>query len=179
MRKAASDPRLEKLNAIVFLQVKPKGKNNTLTPLKNLAKYKQLMDLAQELKVGIGFDSCSAPNALKTVDKKHHDSIENCESTGYSLYISCEGEVYPCSFTEGTTSSGDWTTGIKMSEVNDFVKDVWYNPRIMAWREKLKTSSSSCSCEHSTGCRSCIVYDITPCNNKPELSVNNNLVQIK
>jgi hypothetical protein len=175
---AENDPRLTKLNAIVFLAVKPKGKRNTLTPLRDLGMYKKLMDYAREKKIGFGFDSCSAPSVLKSTDEKYHTYVENCESTLFSGYFSVanegnDAEFFPCSFTQGTTSSGDWTHGIKISEVNNFHDDIWYNPKVVAWRNKLLGSSSNCECANSNSCRSCIVYDITPCNEKNNLSLVN------
>jgi len=180
IESASTDPRLKKLNAIVFLQVKPKGKHNTLVPLRSIEKYKRLVRLSEEKGVGIGFDSCSAPMALQSLDKSFHAMVEPCESTLMSGYISCannKAEFFPCSFTEGTTSSGDWTTGIDLLQVNDFVKEVWYNPRVVAWRGKNQKSSASCDCPNSSLCRSCVVYDISPCNPKPEL--DNSLVQLR
>jgi MoaA/NifB/PqqE/SkfB family radical SAM enzyme len=172
--KVKSDPRLKGLKAIVFLLLKPKGDRNHLTPLKDLAAYQVLVEYAQSMGVAVGMDSCSAPMALKTLPEACIPSIEPCESTLFSIYLSVKGEVFPCSFTEGTTG---WERGIPMSEVKSF-KDVWYHPRLIAWRTRLLISSSNCACDKQKHCRSCPVYDVTICNPKPSLS-DDKLVQIE
>jgi hypothetical protein len=169
IEKASNDTRLSKLNAIVFLQVKPKGKHNTLTPLRDINKYKMLVKLAQENHIGIGFDGCSAPLAFHAIDSTMHAMIEPCESTSMSFYVNSEGIGFPCSFTEGTTSSGNWADGIDLNKVTNFLKEVWYAPRVIGWRSKVHDSSKNCNCEFNTCCRSCPVYNITPCNSRPEL----------
>ena len=165
--KAATDIRLSKLKAIVFLLLKPKGDRNQLTPVKEMASYQKLMNYARERGVSVGMDSCSAPMALQTLPEECVASIEPCESSLFSMYVSVKGEVFPCSFTEGLPG---WESGIPMTEINDF-KDVWYHPRLTVWREALLNSSKGCtSCGHSKHCRSCPIYDISICNPKPELN---------
>ena len=39
-----------------------------------------------------------------------------------------------CSFNEGI---GTWINGIDMLKVNDFLSDVWYNKRVIHFRESL------------------------------------------
>ena len=59
---------------------------------------------------------------------------ESCESTAFSLFINAEGKFFPCSFMDG---KDEWQDGIDIATVDDFVKDVWMNPRVKAFREKL------------------------------------------
>lgn len=161
--KAASDPRLKKLNAIVFLLLKPKGKRNNLTPVDNLDDYKGLFLHAREKGIAFGMDSCSAPNLLKATEGKdlfNAESVEPCESTLFSFYINTEGLGFPCSFTEGQPG---WKEGIPILD-RDFLQDVWYNDKINKWRASLLSSSSKCkNCQFQKGCRSCPEYNITIC----------------
>jgi radical SAM protein with 4Fe4S-binding SPASM domain len=156
------DTRLSNIKAIVFLLLKPKGGRNRYNPIVDVSKYRTLVEYAQARNVSIGMDSCSAPMALKTLPRDCISSIEPCEAFAFSAYVNVKGQLFPCSFTEGTHG---WETGIDMLSVKDFVDDVWFNTRVSAFRERLFSSSNSCtSCDVSQHCRSCVVYpDITLC----------------
>ena len=150
INKAKNDPRLEKLNAIVFLLLKPKGKRNKLHSIKDVESYKKLIDYAFESKVNFGFDSCSAGKFMKAVEGHKDEKMlkmmaEPCESFGYfSSYVSVEAKYAPCSFTEGEK---DWENGIDMIQVEDFMKDVWFSEKVNKWRK------------HTTELRKCGNFD--------------------
>jgi radical SAM protein with 4Fe4S-binding SPASM domain len=157
--------KLSKLKAIVFLLLKPKGDRNRLHGIASDAQYKALIDYARVKNVAIGMDSCSAPMVLRNVEKEVIPSIEPCESTLFSIYVSVKGEVFPCSFTEGTPG---WETGISLTAPGDFLKDVWNGERLTKWRNTLLGSSSGCNdCAVQSHCRSCPVYEVTPCREVP------------
>jgi len=158
-----TDSRMEKLNAIVFLLLKPKGKRNTLTAITSLEAYRDLFKYALNKGVQFGMDSCSGPNLLKATEGLglfDPISVEPCESTLFSLYINVDGDVFPCSFTEGQPG---WEQGISVVDKEDFM-DVWYDIRLRQWRDKLLASSTAClTCQFRAGCRSCPEFDITIC----------------
>ena len=164
--KAGYDPRLRDLNAIVFLQYKPKGRSpEAFTPIKTVKAYRQLMDLCREREIGIGFDSCSAPMFCSSLDQKHFEQyseyIEPCESALFSSYINCSGIFFPCSFMEGR---GDWESGLDVLRCDNFLSDIWNHTRTKNWRSLLLSSSNSCSgCRAQKECRSCPEYPITAC----------------
>lgn len=160
--QAASDERLKGLKAIVFLLLKPKGNRNKMSPISSLDDYKRLLDYAKSKGIAVGMDSCSAPMAFKSTTGVT-ESIEPCESTLFSIYINVDGEVFPCSFTEGTPG---WERGIDAVNINNFLEDVWNNPRLVAWRNRLMGSTSDCSCEFKSECRACPTYDVTVCHPK-------------
>lgn len=154
---AVNDPRLEKLNAIVFLTLKPKGKRNKFTTLKNVNEYRDLVQYAFDRDIGVGFDSCSAPTFLAAM--KDHPKFEmmaqlseSCESTLFSMYANVVGEFFPCSFTEGERG---WETGIDLTKIENFNKEVWNDPRTVAFRNKNieTTDESICS-----DCRKCVTF---------------------
>lgn len=149
------------VNAVVFLLLKPKGKRNTLTPIGDYTIYKQLMEKANEARVGIGMDSCSAPLVLRNLDENDQTktSVEPCESGLFSLYINVDGDVFPCSFCEETEND----LKINMLNVKDFMRDVWFSVPMREWRRRLLTSTKGCDCVHKASCRACPVFDITPC----------------
>ena len=164
-----TDPRLDGLNAVVFLMLKPKGDRNKFSGIESVDQFKKLVETAQSKNISIGMDSCSAPLMLKTASELGQEelipSIEPCESTLFSIYINVLGEVFPCSFSEDTTG---WQNGIQMKEVNSFVEDVWFSEKLKGWRSELTSLTSGCTnCTIQSHCRACPIYDITPCLEVP------------
>lgn len=158
------DPRLEKLNAIVFLQLKKKGRaetNEGYNYIKSVSSYKRLIDFCEANGVNYGFDSCSAPLYFKTIEKnKDYNNLvqyaEPCESGLFSSYINCKGEFFPCSFAEG---EGDWATGLNVLRAENFVEYIWTHPKLLKFREELLNSSNGCKCKSKKYCRSCSIYE--------------------
>lgn len=147
-----TDPRLEKLNAIVFLSLKKKGRAviNSYNCLPQ-EKFNNLVNIAKENNISIGFDTCSAKKAMEVLGDSFRSTVSFCESTLESCYISCDGEYFPCSFMEGTEG---WEKGIKVLECQspeDFINKVWNNPRTVEFRKNLLAIR---------GCRSCPYYEI-------------------
>ncbi len=147
----SSDPRLNKLNAIVFLQYKPKGRNtNLFHSISTYEKYKNLIDYCSKKKINYGFDSCSAPlffHSIQGTPLENNLSLyaEPCESGIFSSYINCHGEFYVCSFAEGENG---WEHGIDVLHCDDFLKDVWYNDRVVSWRDRLLKNDRKCPIFH-------------------------------
>jgi len=169
-----NDARLSMLNAIVLLLLKPKGKRNVLHPVQDMGKIKDLIDYAFEHDVPIGFDSCTAPMFLKSVEHREDFkdlsmTAEPCESFGlFSAYVNVDGDYFPCSFAEG---EGDWKEGMSVVDCKDFLKDIWYSEKLDGWRKKSLALSSECDCTLSSLCRPCPIFDITPCqreNRRPK-----------
>lgn len=148
------DERLKKLNAVVFLSLKQKGRGVNFNRIEDM-QFLALIKHALENKINFGFDSCTAPKFLKTakilnIYDKVKDFVEPCESSLFSSYINVEGKFFPCSFSEG---EGDWIDGIDVVNCDDFVKDVWNNEKTIAFRNSLIT-------EHCGTCRQCPLYNI-------------------
>lgn len=148
-----TDPRLEKLNAIVFLSLKKKGRAviNNFHCLSQ-EKFDALVKKARDLEIGIGFDTCSSKKALNTLSD-YKDSIEPCEATLSSSYIDLHGNYYPCSFQENV---GDWKEGISVLDCKnsqDFIDKVWNNEKTEKFRQCLIN-------EVCNGCKGCPVYEI-------------------
>jgi len=158
MKDYKTDKRLEKLNAIVFLSLKPKGSKNTHTRLSD-EKFKELSDYALDNNIPHGFDSCSQPKYIKSIkgrkDASHLEQYtESCESTLYSLYINSgeknkKGEsdpkFYPCSFSEKVENApGNWSEGISILECKDFLKDVWFNPKVRIFHDVTVDNKNKC-----------------------------------
>jgi hypothetical protein len=151
-----TDKRLEKLNAIVLLSLKQKGRGTGFTPLSS-KKYNYLVRFCLDNHINFGMDSCGAKKFLDAVkdhpDYEHFKVVaEPCESTAFSQYIDVDGQFFPCSFSEGTDG---WAEGIDVVKCSDFLKDIWYNERVVAFRDALTNNCSNC---HKA--RECPLYTI-------------------
>jgi hypothetical protein len=129
------DPRLSKLNAIVFLSLKNKGRGEDFTRLSQ-DHFTEIVDTCLSYGVRFGFDSCSAIKFMNSI-KGHENEmemlemIEPCESSKFSAYINVDGNYFPCSFIEGTKG---WEEGLNVSYCDDFLEDVWNHPRNVEFR---------------------------------------------
>lgn len=151
-----NDPRLAKMNAIVFLGVKPKGRAvKGYQPLPT-AEYGKLVQYCMQHEIPFGFDSCSAPKfeaAVKEMelpDERRKQLLccsESCESSIFSAYINVAGEYWHCSFAERE----DGQECVSVLTAEDFLRDVWYHPAVVRFREKSLASSQE-------NCRRCTVF---------------------
>lgn len=165
-----NDPRLAKLNAIVFLTLKPKGKRNKWNTVLDINKYRDLINYAMDNGVRVGMDSCGAKKFLVAMkDHKNFDQfcqlVESCESTLFSGYANVLGHFYPCSFTE---EEPGWETGIDLTQIEDFNRDVWQDKRVVAFREANLATTDETVC---SDCRSCVTF--------PELNGDKKVIPIK
>jgi hypothetical protein len=154
MVERMTDSRLAKMNAIVYLGLKPKGRacNNFNTLSQD--KFKRLVDIALESKIPIGFDSCSAFKFIRSIEghekeKEYTQASEPCEACCFSSYVNTKGEYFPCSFMEGETG---WEEGIDAVNCENFLKEVWHNERTKKFRDRVVDSR--------TNGRNCAHYDI-------------------
>jgi len=150
------DPRLDGLNAVVLLGLKPKGRaeGGKLTPFTQ-EEFTSLAVYCSVNHIPMGFDSCSAAKFDGAIDSLPVDSdtkeiyrqcSERCESGLFSIYVARGGNVYPCSFTEDKL---DWWKPVNLAEVEDFYKEVWHTDQMNRWRKMLLNN-----------CRQCPVYKI-------------------
>jgi hypothetical protein len=144
MRDRLTDPRLQKLNAIVLLSLKQKGRGENYHQLP-VEKFKQIVDFALDNKIGCGFDSCSCGKFLTSIQgRKNSQALgmmsESCESTLMSFFINVDARCFPCSFCEG--SSG-WEEGIDVLGYNDF-RDIWNHEKVITFRNHLLKCNRNC-----------------------------------
>jgi sulfatase maturation enzyme AslB (radical SAM superfamily) len=145
MHDIQNDPRLEKLNALVFLSLKQKGrgvKYNTITT----EEFGKLVHTAIDAKLPFGFDSCSAHKFLAAIkDDKHYDLLammsEPCEATCFSSYVNAKGEFYPCSFAEGHDEFGQ--NGQSVLTGKPFTR-IWHSPETLRFRKSLLDKGREC-----------------------------------
>jgi MoaA/NifB/PqqE/SkfB family radical SAM enzyme len=153
------DPRLKDMNAIVFLSLKERGRAaGRMHSLRDVEKYKALIDYAMETKTPIGFDSCSAPLFLAAVrERSNYDNLaelaEPCESTLFSIYIDVEGNAWPCSF----LSHSDYQP-VYVPKVDSF-EEVWKSVEFDKFRGDLFRTVNSKDCLVKN-CRECPKYKL-------------------
>jgi hypothetical protein len=151
-----NDDRLSKLNAIVLLSLKKKGRGVGYNKLSS-EKYNNIVKYCMDNDIRFGMDSCGAKKFLDSV--KDHPNYENfkvvcepCESTAFSQYIDVDAKYYPCSFCDGAE---DWDDGIDVVKCSNFLEDIWYNDRVKKFRHKLTNNCNNC---HKA--RECPIYDV-------------------
>lgn len=136
---------LNGLNAIVLLSLKTKGRGKGFHPISQ-KQFDSLVNYGMNHNIPLGFDSCSAPKLMKTIQNNPNKeeiekSIEPCESTCFSIYADVNGNFYPCSFCENIDG---WKDGIALQNINNFNKDVWQNEKIVKFRQKLLNGNRNC-----------------------------------
>lgn len=138
-----TDSRLNKLNSIVFLSLKQKGRGISYTKLSN-DKFKNIINLCLENNISFGFDSCAGNKFLDIIKNTKLNYLSNyctpCESTRESAYINVNGDFFPCSFTEGTE---EWKEGISVLKAKSF-DDIWYHPKTVKFRNTLLNNNCNC-----------------------------------
>lgn len=147
-----NDPRLSRLNSIVFLSLKKKGRGEGYHRLPD-DQYKQLIDLAIQSGISFGCDSCSAKRLMDILKgypnfKKISQSIDPCESSCFSFYCDVDGNALPCSFSSGLVDPMDATQG-------DFLK-IWNDSKTQAFRQRLLSTKD----KNDMGCRECPLFDV-------------------
>lgn len=147
MEDLTTDERIKgKVKAVVLLKYKPKG--NGVGKFNHLSdeQYKNIIKYAEERKIGVGFDSCSAHSYLRVIkNEEDYDKkamcVEPCESSCFSSYINHKGEFFACSFCE---NEGMWKTGLNVLETQDFYRDIWQNEKTKKFREILLANDRKC-----------------------------------
>lgn len=89
---------LEKVNAIIFLNYKPIGKDGDSLLPRDMEKVERFFRAVNDCHaVKIGFDSCSMSGIVKWMNVQK-ELVEPCEAARFSTFISEDMKMYPCSF---------------------------------------------------------------------------------
>lgn len=155
---------LDGINAIVFLNYKPVGRNilNKQLLLKNNKKFIKLFSIIENKKLPfkIGFDSCSISGLVNYMNIKK-EYIESCESGRFSAFISEDFKLYPCSFMIGKVAGVD----LKKEKIID----AWRNSQqFNAIRGKIENNNCVGLCEKEGTCNGgCPIFkNILLCDKK-------------
>lgn len=141
--------RLGKLNAIVFLSLKTKGRGKRGFTQLSHEEFAELTNMCLNANIPFGFDSCGAQKFLKSLDgvdtirrKVLEMSAEPCESSLFSTYIDVFGVFHPCSFSPNTDAWGK--EGLDVLSCNDFINDIWNHEKTKQFRETLLKGHRNC-----------------------------------
>ena len=133
---------LSKINAIVLLSFKNQGSGKDLTnwaltdnDVRLLLPY--LRDAKTSYKVGA--DSClfCKIGKVDNFTKQEQLFTDTCEASRFSIYVSCDMKMMPCSY-------GDRSRyGISLN--TNFIKDIWDNSKVFnEFRQDLKKDPYRC-----------------------------------
>lgn len=143
---------LQKVNGVIFLTYKPKGRASLDKCLKmdtQLEKFIKLID-KNRASVRIGFDACFVP-LLMSNTKVNVDYIDSCECGFFSVYIDEKMNVKPCSF------ANDDRFSYNLNKY-DF-QNIWTN-KYEVYRKDIMKNNCKNDCENKDNCRGkCAYYD--------------------
>lgn len=139
---------LHKINALIFLNYKPVGRySSQKLLLKNSNKTESFFRLATNNKHGfkIGFDTCTVTGIARYTDTPHI-SYEGCDAGRFSMFVSEDMKMYPCSFMVEAGYEG-------VPLVDDIgMRDFWLNGE-PSKKIRNKLSSGGCSgCKTASLC---------------------------
>lgn len=143
---------LKGINAVIFLNYKPVGRNpNQELLAKNSQDISSFFHLAgshHEFK--IGFDSCSISGIVRFINTSPIFT-ERCEAGRFSMYISEDNRMYPCSFMIGKVE------GVPIT--HDNIQSVWRNHEIFTSIRDLLSQNSCNECVAKNTCSGgCPIY---------------------
>lgn len=143
---------LNRVNAIIFLNYKPIGRNpNPGLLAKNSDNLVRFFDLAgKKYPFKIGFDSCSISGIAQYLNTSPV-FVERCEAGRFSMYISEDSQMYPCSFMANTL------LGITVEDNN--IQNTWREHKIFNGIRGLQKSEKCTGCASFTSCSGgCPIY---------------------
>ena len=136
---------LDRLNAVIFLKFKPQGNGKNLDwdiTSEQAKRFYEAIHLGKT-KFKVGMDSCMV-NRVKRVCRltpNEELSLDTCEGSRMSCYISSDMKLMPCSF--GNHSE----CGVKIEGENS-IENIWQNNKIFTdFRGVLKNNPASCPFE--------------------------------
>lgn len=138
---------LRQCNAIIFLNYKPVGKNNSDDKLlKDSPLLEDFFDCVEKNKetFKIGFDSCMVPGILTHLKNFNIDSLEPCEAGRFSAFISEDLKMYPCSFMVEHFDGEDLNS-------KDYM-DIWLNSPLFKFTRSSLASKYCSDCSHQSNC---------------------------
>lgn len=149
------------INAVIFLLHKPVGQGSQENVLQtNDPKVKEFFTAVDQFSTSfkIGFDSCSIPGILNFTKNIDRMSVEPCEASRYSTYVSSDMKMLPCSFDQ----SHRWAVDLK----HYTIEEAWNSKSFKDFQNSMKKSCPGCSDRSDCygGCP--IINSITLCDRK-------------
>ncbi len=154
---------LRGINALVFLNYKPSGRKVFEAKLlRHSARLDEFFKLAtsKECKIKVGFDACCVSGVFGRTTTSS-TVVDACDAGRFSLYVSEDMQVHPCSFQSGLVA------GDKLTSENS-LEDIWKNSANMkSFRDYFRSDRCS-GCGHQSSCMNgCPIFeDLVVCGNR-------------
>ena len=143
------------INAIVFLNYKPSGRNVFKKKLlRNSRRVEEFFILATSprRKLKVGFDACCVSGVFARTNT-NTSTLDACDAGRFSMYVSEDLKVYPCSFQSGL-AGGD------QLDSETTLLDVWTRSRSMGAFRSYFSSDRCGRCGHRSTCMNgCPLFD--------------------
>jgi len=129
----------DQINKIIFLLHKPVGLGTVENMLHienpNIQHFFELIS-NPHIAERCGFDSCSVPALLNFTNNLLPESIEPCEASRFSAYISPDNRLYPCSFEQ------DIAYSISLDEYS--IEMSWNSNIFTSFRKRFENKCGTC-----------------------------------
>lgn len=161
---------LEGINAVIFLNYKPLGRKVFESGLlRNSTRFVEFFRLATSphRKLKVGFDACCV-SGLFSYTTANTVMVDACDAGRFSLYVSEDLQVYPCSYQSGLVEGDRLGSGNKLL-------DIWMNSHNFKSFRKYFHSNRCGPCDHRSKCMNgCPIFeDVAVCeNSNPHSGIN-------
>ena len=152
MLEGKYDDYIKDFNAIIFLTYKPTGRADGSDVIKSPDKLGSFLEMVDNpaTEIKIGFDACFVPSLLKGTDVDK-DLVDSCECGFFSVYVSENLDVMPCSFCKNK----DYSYSLKKFGFND----IWQN-KLSGYRKYVDSCKKEVcqDCPSAPDCRGCCPF---------------------
>ncbi|WP_084392693.1 radical SAM/SPASM domain-containing protein [Henriciella pelagia] len=159
-----SPPKFLKLiNALIFLNYKPSGRkvyeSKLLRHSDRLDEFFQLAT-SDQAKLKVGFDACCVSGVFARTNAST-SLVDACDAGRFSLYVSEDLRVHPCSFQSGLADGDTLSNDLSLS-------DIWLKSENMTDFRKYFSSDRCGGCSHRSTCMNgCPLFDdLVVCGNR-------------
>ncbi|MBB2684874.1 UNVERIFIED_ORG: radical SAM protein with 4Fe4S-binding SPASM domain [Rhizobium etli] len=154
---------LKRINALVFLNYKPSGRKIfEKRLLRNSSRVDEFFKLATSphTKLRVGFDACCVSGVFARTAASR-SLVDACDAGRFSLYVSEDMKVYPCSFQSGLAK------GDQLDERNSLL-DIWRDSENVRSFRRYFASDRCGGCSHKKNCMNgCPLFDqLVVCGNR-------------
>ncbi len=151
------------INAIIFLNYKPSGRKVYEEKLlRNSPRLDEFFSLATSAgrKLKVGFDACCVSGVFARTNA-NTSMVDACDAGRFSMYVSEDLRVYPCSFQSGL-AEGDRLDNEKT------LLDIWTKSQNMGAFRSYFSSARCGGCGHRSTCMNgCPLFDeLVVCGNR-------------
>jgi radical SAM additional 4Fe4S-binding domain len=154
---------LREINALVFLNYKPSGRKVFEERLlRNSPRVDEFFKLATapNAKLKVGFDACCVSGVFARTTAST-SLVDACDAGRFSLYVSEDLKVYPCSFQSGLAA------GDELSDETSLL-DIWHASENFRSFRRYFASDRCGGCSHRKNCMNgCPLFDqLVVCGNR-------------